>query len=222
MDKPGKFIIIEGLDGSGKSTQTGLLADSLTERGIVLRQLKFPDYGSKSSALVKMYLDGEIGGVGDVNLYAASSFYACDRYITYETDWKRDYLSGTTLLCDRYTTSNLVYQMPKLPPSEWDGYINWLWDYEFVKMGLPEPGLVIYLDMHPDTSRSLIEKRCGELGGNMDIHEENLRYLLDCREAALYAAGKLGWKILRCCDGRNPLPVDVVAGLVANTIGGML
>ncbi|MCL2057200.1 MAG: deoxynucleoside kinase [Oscillospiraceae bacterium] len=216
MDKNGKLIILEGLDGSGKSTQAGLLTDSLTKQGKRFRQLKFPDYNSKSSSLVTMYLDGEIGGVEDVNLYAATSFYACDRYISYKTDWRRDYLAGTVLLCDRYATSNLIYQMAKLPRSGWDSYIKWLWDYEFVKLGLPEPDLVIYLDMHPDTSRALLEKRYMKSGGGMDIHERDVKYLLSCREAALYAAEKLDWRVLRCCDGKKPLSAETVSELVAD------
>jgi dTMP kinase len=211
----GKLIIIEGLDGSGKTTQTELLAQRLRERGNPVRRLKFPDYDSKSSALVKMYLAGEIGGIDEVNLYAASSFYACDRYISFTTGWKADYEAGAAILCDRYTTSNIIYQMAKLPKPAWNSYIDWLWDYEFTRLGLPEPDLVLYLDMEPETSRALLHKRYGGDAAKLDIHEANLGYLFSCREAAHYAAQKLHWHILRCCDGGKPLLVEEVAARIA-------
>jgi dTMP kinase len=215
METKGKLIIIEGLDGSGKTTQTELLTRRLGERGNPVRRLKFPDYDSKSSALVKMYLAGEIGGIDEVNLYAASSFYACDRYISFTTGWKADYEAGAAILCDRYTTSNIIYQMAKLPKPAWNSYIDWLWDYEFTRIGLPEPDLVLYLDMEPETSRALLHKRYGGDSGKLDIHEANLGYLLACREAAHYAAEKLGWRILRCCHDGKPLPVEEVAARIA-------
>jgi dTMP kinase len=216
IETKGKLIIIEGLDGSGKTTQTGLLAGRLGERGKAVKRLKFPDYDSQSSALVRMYLAGEIGGIDEVNLYAASSFYACDRYISYTTGWKAAYNAGMAILCDRYTTSNIIYQMAKLPKPEWNRYIDWLWDYEFTRLGLPEPDLVLYLDMEPETSRALLHKRYGGDAAKLDLHEENLGYLLSCREAAYYAAEKLGWHILRCCDGGKPLPAQEVAARIAN------
>ncbi|MDL2232028.1 deoxynucleoside kinase [Ruminococcaceae bacterium OttesenSCG-928-L11] len=218
MNSNGTLIVIEGLDGSGKSTQTGLLADWLTAREISVRRLKFPDYDSKSSTLVQMYLNGELGGIQDVNLYAASSFYAADRYISFVTGWRQDYEAGAVMLCDRYTTSNLIYQMAKLPRQEWTSYMDWLWDFEFTRMGLPQPDKVLYLDMQPETSRALLEKRYRENGGQMDIHEESIAYLLQCREAALFAAQRLGWTILRCCDGRQPLPIEAIFQLITDKI----
>lgn len=150
-----------GWDGSGKATQAGLLAESLTAAGTPVRRISFPDYAHKSSIPVQMYLNGEIGSLEEVNVYAASTFYSIDRYISYQTDWSRDCKEGRLILADRYTTSNACHQMVKLPQKEWDGYLDWLADLEYTRMGLPEPGLVIYLDMDPNTSRRLLEKRYG-------------------------------------------------------------
>ena len=157
-----------------------------------------------------MDLNGEIGSLEEVNVYAASTFYSIDRYISYQTDWSRDCKEGRLILADRYTTSNACHQMVKLPQKEWDGYLDWLADLEYTRMGLPEPGLVIYLDMDPNTSRRLLEKRYGGDESRKDLHEANLRYLMACRGAALYAAEHWGWKVIRCCDGSDPYPPEQI------------
>ncbi|MDR2932802.1 MAG: deoxynucleoside kinase [Oscillospiraceae bacterium] len=222
----GKLIVIEGLDGSGKTTQTALLLDSMRVSGIKAEQLKFPDYESKSSTLVKMYLDGEIGGIGDVNLYAASAFYAADRYISYERVWKKSYNAGTIFVADRYTTSNIIYQMAKLQDAQWAGYIDWLYDFEYDKMRLPKPDAVVYLDMPPQLSRTLLEKRYGGDREKLDIHEKNLDYLGRCRCAALYAAKKLAWHVIVCGEETGglweALPVDKIAGAISGYVANSL
>jgi dTMP kinase len=214
MNESGKLIVIEGLDGSGKTTQTELLSENLSRRGLRIRRVKFPDYESDSSAPVRMYLNGELGELGGVNLYAASSFYACDRYISFRNAWGKDYSDGAVILCDRYVTSNLAYQMPKLPADEWSSYMDWLFDFEYAKLGLPEPDLVLYLDMLPSTSRNLLAERYSGDMEKLDLHEKDLAYLERCREAALYAADKLGWAMIRCCNGERPLPAEAIAGAI--------
>ena len=117
----GKLIVIEGLDGSGKATQTALLEKTLLAQGLPVRKVSFPDYQSDSSALVRMYLSGKFGPkADDVNAYAASCFYAVDRYASYKTGWQSFYRQGGIVLADRYTTSNAIHQCAKLPPREWE------------------------------------------------------------------------------------------------------
>lgn len=213
------LIVIEGLDGSGKSTQVDLLKNRLISENINLKQIKLPDYDDKSSTLVKMYLGGEFGpNPDDVNIYAASSFYAVDRYASYQRHWKTDYLSETVILADRYTTSNAVHQTVKLPKSEWDNYLSWLSDYEYNKMGIPSPNVVIYLDMPVEISQKLMTERY--LGDEVkkDVHEANVEYLLKCREAALFAAKKLGWFVVNCSDGENPLPINEIGQVIYNKV----
>ena len=136
----GRLVVIEGLDGSGKATQTALLCEALTQIGVRLKRVSFPDYQEKSSALVQMYLGGELGAhPQEVNAFAASSFYAVDRFASYVRHWRSDYASGSLIVADRYTTSNMVYQMTKLPRSEWDSYLDWVRDFEYNKLGLPAP-----------------------------------------------------------------------------------
>ena len=210
----GRLIVIEGLDGSGKATQSELLRKRLRDAGKDARLVSFPDYKSESSALVRLYLSGALGGLGDVNVYAASSFYAADRYVSFLTAWGEAYRSGGVIIADRYTTSNICHQMPKLPRDEWGAYLEWLYDYEYSKMGLPRPDEVLYLDMPPEVSRGLIEKR----SSSDDIHERDLGYLQKCRGAALYAAEKLGWNVIPCSERGNVLPVERISGEIAKAL----
>ena len=208
----GKIIVIEGLDGSGKATQTKLLFEKLQSRGMSVRRLEFPDYDSPSSALVKMYLGGEFGSrPEDVNAYAASAFYAVDRIAGFLRDWKPDYHGGTVLLSDRYATSNLIYQMSKLPKDEWEGYMKWQEDFEYDKLGLPRADAVLYLDVEPDVSQKLMEKRYGGDNSKKDLHESNLKFQLSCRESALYAVENCGWKLISCCENGAIKPIEKIA-----------
>ncbi len=213
----GKLIVIDGLDGSGKSTQLGLLEAYLKEKGDKYRQISFPDYDQPSSALVKMYLAGEFGEAADsVNAYAASSFYAVDRYASYKKFWEADYKDGTPIVAARYATSNAIHQMAKLPKSEWDAYLDWLEYYEYVQLGLPRPDTVVFLDMPLHIAQMLMSGRYHGDESQKDIHERDITYLKQCRESALYAARKCGWTVVTCGEGDAPLaPEKITAKLIA-------
>ena len=127
----GSLIVLEGTDGSGKSTQFSRLCRRMEEAGAPFHRIVFPQYQEPSSALVRMYLGGEFGShPSDVNPYAASTFYAVDRYASYKKVWGEDYRAGKRILSDRYTTSNAVHQTGKLPEEEWEGFLRWLFDFE--------------------------------------------------------------------------------------------
>ncbi len=209
----GKLIVVEGLDGSGKSTQTKLIYSNMQEHNINCRAVKFPQYGKPSAAAVEQYLSGELGELSQISPYGASTFYTVDRYSSYLSDWGKDYNDNCTILCDRYTTSNIAHQMSKLPPSEWDSYLEWICDLEYNKIGLPAPDIVVYLDVEPVVSAKLIAQR-GQDSSKRDIHEENLQYLIQCRKAALYGAEKLGWEIIHCTDGDSILPIETIQSLI--------
>ncbi len=214
-----KLIVIEGLDGSGKATQTKILADKLKERGLPVKQLTFPDYDSPGSALVKMYLGGEFGSKPeDVNAYAASAFYAVDRAASFLCGWKRDAENGAVLLSDRYCTSNIIYQMAKVSPEQRDGFISWQEDFEYNKLELPRPDAVIYLDVAPDVSQKLMEQRYGGDNSKKDLHESNLQFLLTCRDSALYAAEKCGWHIINCCENGAIRPIQDIAQEIESVV----
>ncbi len=207
----GKLITLEGLDGSGKATQAELLCRGLGEQGVRVRKISFPDYGQPSSVLARMYLDGAFGeDPDDVSAYAASSFYAVDRFASYAQFWKADYLDGATIVADRYSTSNIVFQMSKLPREEWDAFIDWVQDYEYVKLGLPRPDCTVYLDMPPPVSQKLLSARYHGDEQKKDIHERNTAYLRACRESAAYAAKKLGWLVINCAEGDNAKPMEQI------------
>ena len=215
----GKLIVIEGLDGSGKSTQFSLLYDYLNRAGQAFRKVKFPDYESDSSMAVRMYLNGDIGrNPAQINAYAASSFYAVDRYISFKNIWGEYYLAGGNVITDRYTTSNPIYQMTKLPKDNWHGYLNWLWDYEYEKLKLPQPDLVIYLDMDPEISKKLLSKRYKGDESKRDIHESNDSYLKSCRKAGLYTAEMCKWEKITCFNDGEPLSVEEIHGRILGVV----
>ncbi len=196
----GKLIVLEGLDGSGKATQTKLLCDDLGGQIKVL-PISFPDYSQPSSMLVKMYLDSEFGDApSDVNPYAASSFYAVDRYASYKKFWEKDYNNGDCVIADRYVTSNAIYQMSKLPKEDWDDFLEWMQSYEYEKLQLPVPDLVAFLDMPIEVSQKLMSSRYNGDETKKDLHESNIQFLKRCREAAFYSAKKLGWKMIACTE----------------------
>lgn len=172
----GKLFIIEGGDGSGKATQTRLLTEHLQRDGYDVKSVSYPDYDSDSSALVKMYLRGDFGSDADaVNPYAASAFFAVDRFASYQMKWKAFYEQGGIVIADRYTTSNMLYQMIKIDdPAQRRAYLAWLEDFEFRKMGLPAPDKVFLLDVPLAVTERLMADRTGKTGGQTgDIHEKN-------------------------------------------------
>ena len=219
----GKLIVIEGLDGSGKSTQVEALKARLLKEGVDLQQIKLPDYEDPSSTLVRMYLGGEFGShPEDVNVYAASSFYAVDRYASFKRHWKAAYDAGTLILADRYTTSNAVHQTVKLPKTQWKQYLQWLSDYEYEKMGIPKPDLVIYLDMPVDISQKLMSARYHGEEAKKDVHEADVAYLKSCHEAAMFAAKELGWHVVTCSDGEKPYSVEAIHAAVFRIVQDIL
>lgn len=218
----GKLIVIDGLDGSGKTTQFDILREKLAAVTAV-KAISFPDYQNPSSALVKMYLNGEIAeNAADVNAYAASSFYAVDRYASYKMFWEKNYLNGELILASRYVTSNAIHQMGKLPESEWDCYLEWLADYEYSKLGLPKADMVIFLDMSVEISQRLMSGRYGGDESKKDIHEANVKYLQTCRKSALYAAEKLGWRVVSCSSDGEVLSVAEISGKLMQLIKEVL
>ena len=195
----GKLIVIEGTDGSGKSTQFRLLTQAVEEMGVEFRKLVFPQYQEESSALIRMYLAGQFGDKpGDVNAYAASAFYAVDRYASYRKVWGKWYEDGGLVLSDRYTTSNAVHQASKEPPERRGEFLKWLYEFEYDKLGLPRPDLTIYLDVPTEYTERLMRSREAATGTTADIHEQDLGYLATCREMGRAAAEFYGWTVIDC------------------------
>ena len=195
----GKLIVIEGTDGSGKSTQFKLMAERLERENKPFRRLVFPRYSEESSALIRMYLGGAFGSnPSDVSAYAASAFFAVDRYASYKQDWGQWYEDGGLIFSDRYTTSNAVHQASKEPEEKQAEFLKWLYEFEYDKLGLPRPDLVIYLDVPTDFTEKMMRTREAATNTSADIHEQDLNYLATCRKIGRTAAEYYGWSVINC------------------------
>ena len=207
----GKLIVIEGTDGSGKSTQFRLMSEHLQKDGVDFKHLVFPRYNEESSALIRMYLGGQFGSKpSDVNAYAASAFYAVDRYASYKMDWGQWYDQGGLILSDRYTTSNAVHQASKEAGPARQEFLKWLYEFEYDKLGLPRPDLIIYLDVPTDFTEKMLRGREQATNTKADIHEKDMEYLATCRRCGKEAAAYYGWKVIRCVkDGQMRTIEDI-------------
>lgn len=215
----GKLIVIEGLDGSGKSTQLELLKENLEALNIDCKSVSFPAYESPSSTLVKMYLKGDFGHKPeDVNAFAASVFYTVDRYASFKQNWGEYYNMGGTVVSGRYTTSNAVHQASKLPQSQWKEFLDWLYDFEYNKIGIPKPDKVIFLDMPVEVSQKLLSKRYEGDNSKKDIHESDTEYLDKCRKAAVWTADYSGWEIIPCAENGEPRSLESIAKDILDSV----
>ena len=195
----GKLIVIEGTDGSGKSTQFKALTARLEQENTEFKTLVFPRYSQPSSALIRMYLGGEFGSKPtDVNAYAASAFYAVDRYASYKKVWGEFYEQGGLILSDRYTTSNAVHQASKEAPQNRLAFLKWLYEFEYDLLGLPRPDVTIYLDVPTAFTEKMLRSREAATSTQADIHEKDMAYLATCREMGRTAAEFYGWHIIQC------------------------
>lgn len=195
----GKLIVFEGTDGSGKATQARMMAERLEREGVTFQVIDFPRYGNPFAEPARLYLQGVLGDKpGDVNAYAASVLYAVDRYASYKEDWGKAYEEGKLILANRYTTSNAVHQASKLPDEERGAYLDWLFELEYGKLGLPKPDLVIYLDLPNELSERMMRQREASTGTNADIHERDDAYLRRCRENARKVVEHCNWQRIDC------------------------
>lgn len=211
----GKLIVIEGLDGCGKTTQAKRLVERLSAENKSVKYITFPDYEDDSSKLVQMYLRGDFGTAPeDVNAYAATSFFAVDRYASFVRYWRDDLRNGAYIIANRYTTSNANHQMSKLDESEWNEYLNWLFDYEYRRLGLPEPDMVIQLTMPSDVSQRLMSGRYDGNESRKDIHERALDYQQKCRKCAEYLADRYDWPLIQCTRDGKLMTVDEISDII--------
>ena len=219
----GKLIVIEGTDGSGKSTQFRLLSQRLENESKAFRRLVFPRYSEPSSALIRMYLGGEFGtDPSDVNGFAASAFFAVDRYASYKQDWGKWYEEGGLVIADRYTTSNAVHQAANLSGDEQDAFLSWLYDFEYCKLGLPEPDLVIYMDVPTDHTERLMRHREQDTNTKADIHEQDSNYLATCRAAGRNVAKSWNWTVINCVRDGQMRSIDDIHDEVYRLVSACL
>ena len=198
----GKLFVIDGTDGSGKQTQFKKLQERLSKDGVEYKTVRFPNYDSPSSSLVKMYLSGEFGeNAKDVNAYIASTFYAADRYATFKIGYQEYYDKGGIILADRYTTGNMVHQAGKIyDKQERKKFLDWLWDFEFNLYGLPVPSEVFFLNMPVEKSIELMKNRENKYTheNQKDIHEKDKNHLIDAYNAACEVSKDYNWYEIKC------------------------
>lgn len=201
--KKGKLIVLDGLDGCGKSTQFKMLKEALCECHVEFATVKFPVYDSPGSTLVRRYLDGAYGDpAADANVFAVAMCYALDRYDAWVTDyggWRSVYESGGIVIADRYTSSNIIHQWPRAGA----GFLDWLKRMEHTLLKLPKPDSTIFFDMPPGASRDLMRKRSGETGERLDGIERNEGYCAVCYRSAKLCAKAFCWDVVECLDGNG-------------------
>jgi dTMP kinase len=229
---PGKFIVFEGIDGCGKSTQTKLLTDYFIKKGYMVEKIDFPQYGKKSAGLLENYLQGTYGLAEEVGPYRASVFYACDRY---DLSFKiRKWLEeGKVVISDRYVVSNIGHQGGKLIKNskKWEQYIDWLYDLEYNLFEIPMPDYTIILKTSADLSKKMSnkiteddkkQKRIAYLGNDKkhDIHERDKKHLSDALESYMKVAKKFPkeFKVVECVEDNKMIPIDIIHNKIIKII----
>jgi dTMP kinase len=217
-NKKGLFIVLDGTDGSGKATQTGLLIKRLKKEGHRVEKIDFPQYGKKFAVLVEEYLNGMFGTAEEVGPYRASIFYACDRYAA-SGKIKKWLSEGKIVVCDRYVTANMGHQGGKIKNiSERNKYFKWLYDLEYNIFGIPKPDVNIILHVNaayaqkmvdPDEKRSYIKK------GKRDIHENDLGHLQSAEKVFLEIAKKFpDFHLIECMRNGSIMKKEEISGLI--------
>ena len=230
--KQGKFFVLEGLDGSGKATQAKILAENLRKDKYEVEKIDFPQYGKKSAGMVENYLNGLYGTSEEVGPYVGSIFFASDRY---DMGFKiRQWLSeGKIVVSDRYVVSNIGHQGGKLidNPTEWDKYINWLYDLEYNIFKSPRPDHTFILKTSPELSMKMSnkitdvekqKKRASYLGDDkkQDIHEADKNHLRNTLASYMRVSEKYPeeFKIVECIKGEEMLPIEVIADKIRKIV----
>lgn len=219
----GILIAIDGVDASGKETHTNMLCEKLKNDGYEVMKISFPAYESPSSELVKMYLSGKFGDKPeDVNAYAASSFFAADRFASYRTQWREFYQKpNSVIIADRYTSSNMIHQASKIEDiSEKNKFLEWLFELEFSVYEIPKPDMTVFLDMPVEYAKKLMQNRENKFDNTevKDIHERNSEYLEKSYQNACHIAKKFSWKHIMCVNDNEIRPIDEINSQIYNEV----
>lgn len=214
------LVVIEGIDGIGKTVQSHKLIDNLGKMGQRTELLDYPRYDHGSSILVKQYLAGKFGKDPlKLDPYMVAPFYTIDRVVSYLTDWQEKYQRGDWLVSNRYTGSSAIHQGAKLPEGEREDYFRWLDEVEHDAFFLPRPDLVILLDAPFEISDMLRQHR-----NNSDIHEDNKDYLFTCWDVAHHAASFFNWILVDCstADRRGLRDADDIGDEILSMVTSRL
>lgn len=201
--RKGKIIVIDGTDGSGKATQTAMLARRLKREGRTVRTISFPRHGHPSGWLCDQYLAGKFGTAREVGPYRGSMFYAVDRFAA-SFEIRQWLAAGHVVIIDRWVSANMGHQASKISNSRerWK-FLTWVQNLEYGLFNLPKPNVVLLLYMPPEVSRALVRKR----GKKQDIHEKDKRHIQQAARVYLELAKRYRWPTIRCAEGAQPLPI---------------
>ena len=226
MEKNFKLVVVEGVDSCGKETQTNLLYNRLCGQKLKVEKIGFPNYESDTSALVKMYLNGEFGShADDVNPYVASTFFAADRAGSMLGMWKERLCRADVVIADRYVTSNMIHQASKITDlNEKSRFIDWLYDFEYNKLDLPKPDVVVFLDMPFENSIELMKNRPNKIDSSAkkDIHESDLEYMKKSYDNAVYIANKYSWHTVSCVKDSALISIEDISDEIFGIVNGIL
>ncbi len=226
--KKGVFIVLDGLDGSGKGTQTKLLVERLQREGHEVEMVDFPQYGNWSATYVEKYLRGELGASHDISAQQASLFYALDRFAAKQR--MLDALAqGKILVANRYVSASKGHQLGKLKTDdERYTFVEWLNHLEYSILGIPKPTVTLFLHMPPEIGQRLVERkepRAYLQGKSKDIHEEDLGHLRNAEQAFLFCAkndSQENWKVIKCSYGEEIRTIDDVHHEIYETVKNLL
>ena len=199
----GRLIVFEGAsDGIGKSTQIKLLQERLELEGNVVVNHHFPTYRTYHGAPVEEYLSGNLGEINDLSPYFINSLYAVDRACAWQSKLKPLYEEGKILLFDRYTTSSLMYQSAKIKDiEEKKAFLDYVSDFEYNKLGIQIPDVVIFLTAPFDMVTKMRNGRVQNEGIQNDLHERDIQYMREVYDNAMFVANHLSWDIIECNNG---------------------
>jgi len=220
----GKLIVIEGTDGSGKTTQSKRLLQRLEESGFLTAYVDFPKHGEKSSGMVDNYLTGKYGSANEVDPKIASMFYAVDRYDS-SFDIRKALSEGRVIISNRYVTASIGHQACKISDTKKrHEFIDWLEDTEYNFFGIPRPDLVILLFVPYSISKKLVESKGKReyIGSKKDIHESDASHILSAEKTFLEIAKEKNWSVVDCTKGGNILSIEEINNKVFSIVKGFL
>lgn len=207
----GRFIVIDGTDGSGKTTQYNILIQRLAEKGLPVFQIKLPQYGKKSAGLVEEYLNGKYGSASEIGPYVASIFYACDRYDA-SFQIMQALKENKIVIADRYVTANMGHQGGKITnDAERQEFFSWLDNLEYKIFNIPRPDLNIILHVDASIGQKLTVNR----GEKQDIHEVDLEHLRLAEKVYLQLANIMpNTKLIECVKNGQIITREEISALV--------
>jgi dTMP kinase len=207
MNSLGKFIVIEGVDGAGKHTQSEMLQDALRSKGIVCLPFSFPRYESTFGKLIAKFLNGDFGPLTAVDAHLSALLYAGDRFEA-KPDLKAALSTGNIVLSDRYVASNMAHQTARMAPELRTTFIAWLKHLEYEIYGLPKEDLVLYLRLPASEARERVGRKAAReyTALQHDLQEADVHHLEQTSAVYDLLAKQPNWVTVECLDALRGVP----------------